>query len=102
MAKYQLSILTPQGELFNEPVEALTAQGVLGSFGVLAGHAPIIYSLDKGTLKITSEGRVKFFTHQSGILEVKPDHNVLVLVDEAVEGESKLTDLKAAKSHVAH
>ena len=101
MAGYQLSILTPQGESFNGTVEALSAQGQMGGFGVLAGHAAIVYSLARGILKITAANKNLFFAHQSGILEVKPDHNVLILVDEAVDAanladaQTKLTALTA-------
>ena len=82
--KYHLTIVTPLGEVFNGPVESVSARGQLGHFGVLAGHAAMISSLAEGVLKITSEGTNQFFAHQSGILEVKPDHNVLVLVDDAL------------------
>jgi F-type H+-transporting ATPase subunit epsilon len=96
---YQLSILTPQGEIFNDRVEFLSVQGELGSFGVFAGHAPIISSLSGGVLKVTASGKNMFFAHRTGILEVKPDHNVLILVDEAVaadtaeDGKTKLAAL---------
>ena len=101
MADYQLSILTPQGEVFNGCVEFLSVQGQMGGFGVLAGHASIISSLARGILKITAANKPLFFAHQSGILEVKPDHNVLILVDEAVDAvsladaQTKLTTLTA-------
>ena len=85
---YQVSILTPQGEVFKGTAESLSAQGQMGGFGVLAGHAPIIYALDKGVLKVTAEGKERFFTHATGILEVKPDHDVLVLVDDAAAADS--------------
>ena len=84
MASYHLTIVTPLGEIFNGRVESISAHGQLGHFGVLAGHAAMISALAKGVLKITSEGTDKFFVHQTGILEVKPDHDVLILVDDAL------------------
>jgi F-type H+-transporting ATPase subunit epsilon len=100
MANYQLSILTPQGEIFKDRVEYVNVQGQLGAFGVLAGHAALISSLARGVLKITAGGKDQFFAHATGVLEVKPDHDVLVLVDEAVaaasieDGKAKLAGLK--------
>jgi F-type H+-transporting ATPase subunit epsilon len=102
MANYQLSILTPQGEVFKDRVEYVSVQGQLGAFGVLAGHAPLISSLARGVLKITVGGKDQFFAHATGILEVKPDHDVLVLVDEAAtatsaeDGKTKLAAFKTA------
>src|SRR5690349_6232822 len=100
MAIYQLSILTPQGEIFNGTVASLVAQGQLGSFGVLAGHACIISALSRGVLKVTIDGKNRFFAHQSGVLEVKPDHNVLILVDEAAEADS-LADAQSKLTAIA-
>ncbi len=101
MSTYQLSILTPQGEIFNDQVVSLTASGQLGEFGVLANHAPMIVSLNKAVMKLSTDAGEKFFAHETGILEVKPNHDVLVLVDDAfsiadaLEGKEKL----AASAH---
>lgn len=103
MGSYHLDIVTPAGEVFNGQVESLSAHGQLGHFGVLAGHAAMISSLAQGILKIAIEGKNQFFVHQSGVLEVKPDHNVLVLVDDAEpvanekEAKEKLAAIKAVK-----
>mgnify|MGYP001593461763 CR=1 FL=1 len=86
---YHLTIVTPVGEVFNGLVESLSAHGQLGHFGVLAGHAAMISSLAQGILKVKSDGTDQFFVHQTGILEVKPDHNVLVLVEDALSASNE-------------
>ena len=88
MPAYQLTILTPDGKIFDNPVEELVAPGAEGMFGVLAQHAPMVAALSKGVLKIKQNATEKFFAVEGGVLEVAPTHQVLVLVDQAQEAQS--------------
>ena len=89
MTTYALSILTPQGEVFKGPVEFLTASGQLGEVGILANHAAMIIALKRGIMKVKSAEGQKFFVHDTGVLEVKPTHDVLALVDGAFAAENE-------------
>jgi F-type H+-transporting ATPase subunit epsilon len=82
-ARYQLSIITPRGQVFSAEVEALTAPGSRGRFGILAGHAPLVARLAPGMLKITKDGAEIFYRLAQGVLEVDEKHNALILTDEA-------------------
>ena len=46
----KLNIISPEKILFSGNVNSVTLPGVLGSFTILDNHAPIISSLQKGTL----------------------------------------------------
>jgi F-type H+-transporting ATPase subunit epsilon len=84
MTAYTLSIVTPQGEIFNGLVNSLTAPGEMGRVGILGSHAAMIMALKRGMMKVeTQQDGQKFFTTDHGILEVKPSHDVLVLVEGA-------------------
>ncbi len=83
MTEFAFAVQTPQGEVFKGPVSFLTANGYTGEVGILNNHAPMIITLKRGVLKVTQADGQKFFVHESGVLEVKPDHNVLALVDDA-------------------
>ncbi len=83
MANYKLSIITPEGQIFQEQVEALTAPGHEGFFGVQAQHAPMIAALKPGQLKIKTGSRERTFKIESGVLEIDSNHQVVVLVDQA-------------------
>ncbi len=83
MANYQLSIITANGEVFNDQVESLVAPGALGSFGVLSDHAPLVTSLRGGPVTVTQNGKERYFAVSSGILEVNNQNNVLLLADFA-------------------
>lgn len=89
MTEYSLSVQTPQGEVFKGPVSFLSAAGQSGDVGILGQHAPMIIALKRGILKVTAADGQKYFVHESGVLEVKPNHDVLVLVDDAQTADSE-------------
>ena len=109
MFTYHLSILTPQGEIFNGRVASLTARGQLGEFSVLANHAPMAVALSKGVIRILVNIGEKeaLFAHETGVLEVRSSHDVLVLVDHAFpvedikEGKEKLSALADTQKSLA-
>jgi F-type H+-transporting ATPase subunit epsilon len=46
-----LNIISPEKQLFEGEITSVTLPGTKGLFTILPGHAPIISSLRKGTLK---------------------------------------------------
>ncbi|HLF17858.1 MAG TPA: ATP synthase F1 subunit epsilon [Candidatus Omnitrophota bacterium] len=82
---YQLTLVTPNGKIFEGPIDALRAPGAMGSFGVLGGHAPIVAALKPGVLKLTQNNQEKFYGIAAGVLEVDQKHNVLILSNAAVD-----------------
>ena len=47
---FLLEIVTPSRLFLSEQVEEMTAPGSEGEFGVLAGHAPFLTTLNPGEL----------------------------------------------------
>ncbi len=80
---FQLSILTPAGKVYEDTVDSVSATGLEGGFQVLTGHMALLAALKEGQLKVRKADKEQVFTAASGIFEVMPDHNVLVLVDSA-------------------
>ena len=78
---YQLSIITPNGKLFDDQIEFLKVKGSAGELGILARHTPFITTLKKGVLAINQK---IFFAINSGILEVDGGGHVVILADDAV------------------
>lgn len=48
----QLEILTPEHRIFEHTVDAVQVPGANGLFQILDGHAPLISTLQPGTVKI--------------------------------------------------
>ena len=96
MSNYQLSIITPNGNVFDGQINSLIATGNSGSFGVLGQHAPMVISLKSGPLTVKQDGKDNYFAVSSGILEVNEQSNCLLLADHAVQVET----LEKAKTNV--
>ena len=87
MAVFQLDIVTPEKALYSGSVERLQAPGSEGSFGVLAGHAPMVASLAVGALRFVEEsGAIRRLAISGGFVEVQRDRvNVLAETAEMAE-----------------
>lgn len=77
-----LEIITPDKKVYSGEVEAVKLPGADGAFGILKGHAPIIASLRKGTVKVTDNSkRVENFEINGGVVEVL--NNKIIVLAEA-------------------
>src|SRR5436309_5129345 len=80
---FRLDVVTPDRVVMGEDVVSLIAPGAEGSFGVLAGHAPMVAELTVGQLRYrTPAGAEELLAVSGGILEVGR-HHVTVLADAA-------------------
>ena len=84
----QLSIVTPAGKYFEDKVESIAVPGLEGGLEVYSGHMAIVCALKSGRVRLRREGRdFKSFSIDSGILEVDPNHHVLLLADQITDGD---------------
>ena len=62
-----ITILTPEKEIFHGTITSIKVPGTLGQFQVLKNHAPIVSSLENGKVEIvTAKGEYRFFDEESG------------------------------------
>ncbi len=80
--KFRVEVVTPSGVVFDKEVEEVVAPGILGEFGVLIGHTPMLTFIKPGILSYLENDRFTRFAVGSGFCEVLKD-SVSVLVDEA-------------------
>jgi F-type H+-transporting ATPase subunit epsilon len=87
-AKFEVEVLTPEGEVFAEEVQMISTRTAVGSIGVLAHHAPLLAMLDPTELRLyRSDSDVVRFAQSEGYLQVADNH-ALLLVEEAHEPDS--------------
>jgi F-type H+-transporting ATPase subunit epsilon len=66
-----ITILTPDKEVFKGAITSVKVPGSGGQFQVLRNHAAIVSSLDAGNVKIVKEGGEVFnFGIKNGFIEV--------------------------------
>lgn len=109
--RFQVEVLTPEGEVFNDEVEMLSTRTTVGSIGVLANHTPLLGMLEPTELRLyRSDTDIVRFAQGEGYIQIG-DNKALVLVEEALppgdlnvaELQEKLTraeaELAAAEAH---
>jgi F-type H+-transporting ATPase subunit epsilon len=82
---FQVEVLTPEGEAFNDEVEMVSTRTSVGSIGILANHMPLLGMLDPTELRLyKSESEVIRYAQGEGFLQVY-GNRALLLVDEIFE-----------------
>lgn len=83
MDTIKLSIVTPNGEIFNDDVKTVTLPGKEGEFGVLPGHSSIVSSLTVGVIIIEKADSTEAVAINWGHVKVD-EKSVDVLADGAI------------------
>ena len=104
MDTIKLSIVTPNGMIFDGDVKTVTLPGKEGEFGVLPGHSSLVSSLTVGVIVIERENSTDAIAINWGHVKVS-ETSVDVLVDGAVsltagEDSDIAANLDAAKELV--
>jgi F-type H+-transporting ATPase subunit epsilon len=86
VASFDVSLVTPDGPVFEGEIEMLIVPGADGEIGILARHAPLVAMLKAGSTRvhIQRETEVREFATGPGFFKVEQDR-ALALVDDAVD-----------------
>ncbi len=88
MAKtFHVNMVSADESLFDGEVVSLSATTVTGEIGILAGHAPLLATLDPGQVRFSfSDGKEEVIYISGGFMEVQPKQT-LILADAAERAE---------------
>lgn len=85
MARFEVSLVTPEGAVYEGLAEMVVVPGAAGEIGVLARHAPLVAMLKAGSTRIhPGDGPVLEFATGPGFFRVEQDR-ALALVDDAID-----------------
>ena len=104
--KFEVEVLTPEGEVFADEVEMVSTRTGTGSLGILANHQPLLGLLDPTELRLyRSDSDIVRFAQGEGYVQVA-NGRVMVLVEEATDPDkldtSELQDkLKRAEEEIS-
>jgi F-type H+-transporting ATPase subunit epsilon len=80
----KIEIITPDRKVYEGEIKSVRVPGKKGSFQVLKDHAPIISTLEKGSvIIIDQDNREAIFEIDGGVIEVKT--NRIILLAESVK-----------------
>lgn len=97
MPAFALEVVTPERVAYSGQVASLQAPGSEGSFGVLAGHIPLLTSLQIGRLRFVEEdGNEVQMAISGGFVEVGREQ-VAVLAETA----ERVEEINVARAEAA-
>ena len=97
MPAFALEVVTPERVAYSGQVASLQAPGSEGSFGVLAGHIPLLTSLQIGRLRFVEEGGTEVqMAISGGFVEVGREQ-VAVLAETA----ERVEEIDVARAEAA-
>ncbi|MDC0468541.1 ATP synthase F1 subunit epsilon [Bacteroidia bacterium] len=73
-----VEVITPDEVLFSGEAISVKLPGTSGSFEALSNHAPLLSSLEKGSIVVRTAGGEEIFEVSGGIVEVL-NNKVVVL-----------------------
>jgi F-type H+-transporting ATPase subunit epsilon len=84
--KFDVAVVTPEGDTFRGEAEMLIVPGAAGEIGVLARHAPLVATLKAGSTRVHLGGgsEVLELATGPGFFKVELDR-AIALVDDAVD-----------------
>jgi F-type H+-transporting ATPase subunit epsilon len=83
--RFDVALVTPEGDAFRGDAEMLIVPGAAGEIGVLARHAPLVATLKAGSTRIhLGNNEVLEFATGPGFFQVQLDR-AIALVDDAVD-----------------
>lgn len=97
MKTIKVSVVTPNGPVYEADVEMVSAKAQSGELGVLPGHIPMVAPLEIGVVRLKKGNATELIAVSGGFLEVRPDR-VTILAQAAERAEDiDVARAKAAK-----
>ena len=87
MKTMHVSVVTPDGPVFESDVEMVSTKAKSGELGILAGHIPLVAPLEIGAVRLKNGGNTEYVAVSGGFLEVRPE-KVTILAQSAEKAES--------------
>lgn len=83
MKTIKVSVVTPDGPVYDSDVEMVSTKAKSGELGILPGHIPLVAPLEIGSVRIKKDGKTELIAVGGGILEVRPEQ--VTVLSQAAE-----------------
>jgi F-type H+-transporting ATPase subunit epsilon len=82
MKTIKVSVVTPDGPVYESDVEMVSTKASTGELGILPGHIPMVAPLQIGAVRLKNGSNNEFIAVSGGFLEVRPEQ-VTILAQSA-------------------
>ena len=96
MNKFYLEIITPEKVFFRGEAESVNIPSIGGACTIMAGHQPMVFATEPGTIRITADGETREAFMSEGFIEVRPDETIAFA--QAVEWPEDIDERRAEEA----
>ncbi len=93
MKTIKVSVVTPDGPVYESNVEMVSTKARSGELGILPGHIPTVAPLQIGAVRLKNGSNTEFVAVSGGFLEVRPEQ--VTILAQSAEQSSEI-DLERA------
>ncbi|MDR3050843.1 MAG: ATP synthase F1 subunit epsilon [Oscillospiraceae bacterium] len=94
-ATFRLQIITPERSFFDEQVEMVVFRAPDGEIGVMAGHAPMVVSMQESAIRIRRKGKWRQAAASDGFATITQDEVLLLM--QTVEWPEEIDRVRAER-----
>ncbi|MBA4536643.1 F0F1 ATP synthase subunit epsilon [Bacillus aquiflavi] len=87
MKTMKVSVVTPDGPVYESDVEMVSTKAQSGELGILPGHIPMVAPLQIGAIRLIKDGKTEYVAVTGGLLEVRSEQ-VTILAQAAEKSEN--------------
>jgi F-type H+-transporting ATPase subunit epsilon len=88
MKTINVSVVTPDGPVYEADVEMVSTKAQSGELGILPGHIPLVAPLQIGAVRLKKGSSTELVAVSGGFLEVRPDK--VTILAQAAENAEKI------------
>ena len=92
-----VEIYTPYGKYLATECDYLSLSTEVGVIGILPNHAPLVSTVIVSKLTIRKDKKESLFAIGKGVIHIKKDHKVVLLVD-SIESKSEIDVARAREA----
>ncbi|WP_066309997.1 F0F1 ATP synthase subunit epsilon [Bacillus sp. FJAT-29814] len=96
MKTMKVSVVSPDGPVYESDVEMVSTKALTGELGILPGHVPMVAPLEIGSVRLKKDGKTEFIAVSGGFLEVRPDQ--VTVLAQAAEMASAIDVERASRA----
>ncbi|WP_071393294.1 F0F1 ATP synthase subunit epsilon [Bacillus tuaregi] len=96
MKTIKVSVVTPDGPVYESDVEMISTKAQSGELGILPGHIPMVAPLQIGSVRMKNGSNTEFVAVTGGLLEVRPDQ--VTILAQAAEASEQIDLDRALKA----
>src|SRR6476620_2915404 len=86
MKTIKVTVVTPNGPVYDSEVEMVSTKAQSGELGILPGHIPMVAPLQIGAVRLKNGGKTDYVAVTAGLLEVR-SQEVTILAQAAETAE---------------